>query len=273
MTELSLNGEYQAIEAGRVSVEDRGFQFGDGGYEVVRVYRGEPFRMKEHLERLRRTLAGIDLAMPEPAGGFEGICRRVLGGLKEATVYLQVSRGAAPRAHGWSDDLKPTIVAYARACSAPAPGSAYSLITVPDDRWGRCHLKTTCLLANVLAKQAAKKAGADEALFVRDGKTVTEGGSSNAFLVRGGVVVTHPATNLILDGITRRAVIELARAAGLRVEERPFTLAEALEAKEFFMTSTTIEVMPVVRIDGRAIAAGPVAARLRADYAKLAGRD
>ena len=273
MTELYLNGEYLAIEAGKVSVEDRGFQFGDGGYEVVRVYRGEPFRLKEHLDRLRRTLAGIDLAMPEPAGGIESICRRVLGGLQEATIYLQVSRGAAPRTHGWSDDLRPTIVAYARACSAPAPGSAYALITVPDDRWGRCHLKTTCLLANVLAKQTAKKSGADEALFVRDGRIVTEGGSSNAFLVRDGAIITHPATNLILDGITRRVVIELARARGIRVEERPFTPAEALEASEFFMTSTTIEVMPVVRIDRRPLPLGPVAAQLRADYATLAGRD
>ncbi len=273
MTALYLNGEYLPLETGKVSVEDRGFQFGDGGYEVVRVYRGKPFRLKEHFERLRRTLAGIDLALPEPPGGFEAICRRVLGGLPEATIYLQVSRGAAPRTHGWSDDLKPTVVAYARACSAPAPGSTYTLVTVPDDRWGRCHLKTTCLLANVLAKQNAKKSGADEALFVRDSRTVTEGGSSNAFLVRDGKIVTHPATNLILDGITRRAVIELARARAIRVEERPFTLAEAFEASEFFMTSTTIEVMPVVRIDGRAVAQGPVAAQLRADYATLVGRD
>jgi len=273
MTELYLNGEYLAIEAGKVSVEDRGFQFGDGGYEVVRVYRGEPFRLKEHLERFRRTLAGIDLAMPEPDGGFESICRRVLGGLQEATIYLQVSRGAAPRTHGWSDDLRPTIVAYARACSAPAPGTTMTLRTVQDDRWGRCHLKTICLLANILAKQAARKSGADEALFVRDNRVVTEGGSSNAFLVRDGAIVTHPATNLILDGITRRAVIELARARKFRVEERPFTLAEALEATEFFMTSTTIEVMPVARIDDRVIAPGPVAAQLRADYAKLAGRE
>lgn len=271
MSELYLNGEYLPLDAGRVSVEDRGFQFGDGGYEVVRVYRGKFFRLREHLARFARTLKGLDMALPEPPGGFEEICRRVVGDLQEATVYLQVSRGAAPRAHGWSDDLRPTILAYARAVAAPAPGSTSTLLTVPDDRWGRCHLKTTCLLANVLAKQAARRAGADEALFVRD-RIVTEGGSSNAFLVRDGTIVTHPPTNLILDGITRRAVIELAHARKIRVQERPFTLAEALEATEFFMTSTTIEVMPVVRIDGRAIAAGPVAAQLRADYAALVGR-
>jgi D-alanine transaminase len=269
MNELYLNGEYVPLDAGRVSIEDRGFQFGDGGYEVVRVYRGEPFRLKEHLARFERTLKGLDMTMP---GGLDEVCRRVLGELKEATVYLQVSRGAAPRAHGWSDDLRPTVLAYARPISAPAPGSTYALLTVPDDRWGRCHLKTTCLLANVLAKQAAKRAGADEALFVRDGKIVTEGGSSNAFLVRDRALVTHPATNLILDGVTRRAVIELAAARKIKVQERPFTLAEALEASEFFMTSTTIEVMPVSRIDARPIPPGPVAAQLRADYAALAGR-
>lgn len=269
MGELYLNGEYVPLEAARVSVEDRGFQFGDGGYEVVRAYRGKFFRLKEHLARFERTLKGLDMALPS---GLEEVCNRVLGDLQEATVYLQVSRGAAPRAHGWSDDLQPTVIAYARAASAPAAGSTMALLTVPDDRWGRCNLKTTCLLANVLAKQAAKRAGADEALFVRDGKVVTEGGSSNAFLVRDGTIVTHPATNLILDGITRRAVIELARARKIRVQERAFTLAEALEASEFFMTSTTIEVMPVVRIDARPLPQGPVAAQLRTDYAALVGR-
>ncbi|HLG42966.1 MAG TPA: D-amino acid aminotransferase [Planctomycetota bacterium] len=273
MKQVYLNGRFIPFDQGRVSVEDRGFQFGDGAYEVIRVYSGRPFRLRPHLERLARTLQGLEIPTPEPTEKIEGVVREFSAEAPESMVYLQVTRGAAPRNHAFPRDAKPTFVAYAMDAKADPPGRAYSLATVPDDRWAHCDLKTICLLSNVLAKQKAARAGADEALFVRDDGAVTEGASSNAFLVRDGALYTHPATNRILNGISRLALIELAQASGLRVFETPFTREEALKADEFFMTRTSTEVMPIARIDGRAIgrgaAPGPVSRRLREGFDAL----
>jgi D-alanine transaminase len=276
MTTLYLNGEYLPIEQGRVSVEDRGFQFGDGVYEVIRVYNGRTFRLADHLARLARSLQGLEIPLPEPPARIEEVCRKVADGLLEATIYLQVTRGAAPRVHAFPRDLRPTFLAYARAISAPPPDRTLSLLSVRDDRWGRCHLKTVCLLPNILARQKAVEAGCDEGLFVREEGTVTEGTSSNAFLVRDGVVVTHPADSRILNGITREVTIEAALEADVRVEQRPFTLEEARRADELFMTGTTTEVAPAVRLDGKPVgsgAPGRVTARLRAAFREKVRRE
>ncbi len=270
--QIYLNGRFIPFGEGRIHVEDRGYQFGDGVYEVIHVYQGKPFRIGQHLQRLERSLAGIDMEPPEPLPAIEEICRRLIAGSGDASIYVQVTRGVAPRAHPFPREARPTLLAYARPAHPAPPGRVMKLKTERDDRWGRCHLKTICLLPNVLARQRAVEAGCDEALLVREDGTVTEGSSSNAFMVLGGVLVTHPANNHILDGVTRRAVIELARREGIEVAERPFTLREALGGDEFFMTGTTTEVGPVESIDGRRIGAGapgPVTARLQAAFGAL----
>ncbi len=276
MTLLYLNGTYLPIEEGRVSVEDRGFQLADGVYEVIRFYRGRPFRMDRHLARLARSLDGLRIPLPEALPKIEEVCRRVSEGMPEATIYLQVTRGAAPRVHAFPADVRPTFLAYARETPATPEGKTFTLCTVPDDRWGRCHLKTIGLLANVLGKQRAVEAGCDEGLFHREDGTVTEGCTSNAFLVKGGRVLTHPSNHRILGGVTRDAVIEVIRKEGVPLEERPFALAEAFEADEFFMTGTGAEVMPAVSIDGKAVGSGrpgPVTLRLRAAFRELVRRE
>jgi len=274
--DLYLNGRYMPLSRGRIPVEDRGYQFGDGVYEVVHVYRGRPFRMDRHLDRLERSLEGLEIPLPEPRGRIEEICRRLTGRLGNGSVYLQVTRGTAPRAHAFPARVRPTFLAYARPAPPVPPGKSLSLLTVRDERWGRCDLKTLNLLPNVLARQRAARAGCDEALFIREDGVVTEGASSNAFLVRGGALLTHPPGPRILGGVTREAVIGLARDLGILVLEQTFTRSEALEADEFFMTGTTIEVGAVVSIDGRRIGTGrpgPVTRRLKKAFRDLVGRE
>lgn len=275
MTEkrLYLNGEFLPIDQGRVSVEDRGFQFADGVYEVVRVYAGRPFALREHLERLQHSLQGLDIPLPEPLSKLERVCLGLIPGLKEATIYLQVTRGAAPRAHAFPKEIRPTVVAYAREIKPNPPDKTFALLTLPDDRWGRCHLKTIALLSNILGKQKAAQGGCDEGLFVRDDGIVTEGTSSNAFMIKAGRIHTHPATNRILNGITRMKVLQLAREQNIPVVEQPFTLRDALAADEFFITSTTSEVMPVTAIDQNKFAPGPVTLRLKAAFQALVQRE
>ena len=273
---LYLNGEFTAIEQGKVSVEDRGFQFGDGVYEVIRVYGGKPFRMGKHLKRLSESLDGVRIPLPEPLPRIEEICGKLTADLQEAQVYLQVTRGASPRAHAFPANAKPTFVAYARPASRLPDDRGFKLVAVPDERWARCNLKVICLLPNILARQRAVDAGADEGLFFREDGFVTEGTSSNAFLVKGGRVVTHPATNRILNGVTREAVLEAARGAGIDVEQRPFSLAEAREADELFMTGTLTEVAPAVSLDGKPVGAGkagPTTLRIREAFREIVRRE
>jgi D-alanine transaminase len=273
---LYLNGEYLPIEQGRVSVEDRGFQFGDGVYEVIRAYGGKLFRLEPHLRRLERSLAFLQTPLPEPAAKIAEVCRTLAAPAGDALVYLQVSRGAAPRLHAFPKDPRPTFLAYARPFRGDPPGKVFTLLSVRDDRWAHCDIKTVCLLANVLAKEKAVRAGCDEALFVREDGTVTEGATTNAFLVRGGALVTHPADHRVLHGITRATTIELARALAVPVLEQTFTLQEAYAADEFFMTGTGTHAGPVVSIDGRRIgpgAPGPVVRRLQAAFDDLVRRE
>src|SRR3954470_6621628 len=217
---LYLNGEFLPLDQGKISVQDRGFQLGDGVYEVIRVYKGKAFRLDKHLARLEQSVKGVEIPMPEPPAKITEVCQTLLQGLDEAQIYLQVTRGVAPRMHAFPSELRPTFVAYARSVTPHAPDRVYSLKTLVDDRWGRCHLKVICLLPNVLGKQRAIEAKCDEGLFVRDG-VVTEGTSSNAFFVRDGALLTHPSDNHILNGVTREAVLEIARQQGIRVRFQP----------------------------------------------------
>ena len=257
-----LNGEIVPHEEARVPVDDRGFLFADGVYEVVRVYDGRPFLMDAHLQRLRRGLAELRIDDPG-AAGLAAVAERLLdeNGLRsgDATVYIQVTRGAAPRAHAFPPAGTPPTVYVAAKPFRQHPAEYYrdgvAAITAPDTRWSRCDIKSVSLLPNVLANQAAKDAGAFEALFVRDG-IVLEGSLSNLFVVDDGALVTYPASNYILAGITRRHVIGLASALGIPVVEAPVPLDRLFTAAELFLSGTTTEVLPVTRVDGRDIAAG-----------------
>src|SRR4029079_168485 len=209
-----------------------------------------PFRLSKHLARLEQSVKGIEIPLPEPLPKIVEVCRTLIKDLEEAQIYLQVTRGTAPRMHAFPNELRPTFVAYARAVQPHPPERVYTLKTVTDDRWGRGHLKTICLLPNILGKQRAVEAGCDEGLFVRENGTVTEGTSSNAFFVRGGAVFTHPSDNRILNGVTREAVLEIARQLGVRTRYQAVTLPEAMGAEEAFVTGTLTEIMPAVSIDG-----------------------
>jgi D-alanine transaminase len=267
-----LNGVYLERAQAAVSVDDRGFLFGDGIYEVTRARDGRLFEWERHLRRLAQGLAGVGIALPAglSAALFE-ISDRLLHENKlergDATVYLQITRGVAPRTHHFPPaGTAPTVFLSAGALAVPdaVRTSGAAVITTPDVRWGRCDLKTINLLPNVLAKQQAVAAGAFEAVFVRDG-VATEGASTNVLAVIGGELRTHPANHRILPGVTREVVLELAAEQGIPVSERPISTAELGAASEVLLTATTADVMPVVRIDGRPVGQGkpgPVARQL-----------
>ncbi len=276
MTELYLNGQFLPLDRGHVAVEDRGFQFGDGVYEVLRSYGGKIFRLTEHLDRLERSLAFLQVPLPEPRERIVAVCERLLTGLGDATLYLQVTRGSSPRAHMFPAEVRPTFLAYARPFRPEPPSKTWTLLSLPDDRWAHCDVKTICLLPNVLAKQEALRAGCDEALFVRDDGTVTEGATTNVFIVRGDLLWTHPASQRILHGVTRAVVLELARALRIPFLERTFTLRDVYEADECFMTGTGIQAMPVLSIDGETVgvgAVGPLTRRIRNAFDDLVRRE
>lgn len=255
-----LNGQFMDFAAARVSVEDRGFQFGDGIYETIRVYDGTPFAIEQHIERLSRSAAAIELELPMSGEEFVTIAQELIArsGLKEAEVYIQVTRGAAPRLHPFPIGVSPTVVMTVRPVR-PIPRRfrerGIVVKTFPDERWARCDIKTICLLPNVLAVERARRAGADEALFVRDG-LVTEGTSSNVFIVHRGEVVTPPADHRILAGVTRGLVLEIARGCGYQTDEREIPLSDLKAASEVFITSTVKEVLAVVRVDDAVIGNG-----------------
>jgi D-alanine transaminase len=259
-----LNGEYLDRSRALISVDDRGFLFGDGVYEVTRACNGRLFEWERHVRRLRHSLAGLSLTLPPEIDGaaLNAISERLLreNGLESghATVYLQITRGVAVRKHQFpAPGTAPTVFLSAARLTVPddVRAAGARTVTTPDLRWSRCDLKTVNLLPNVLAKQQAVAAGAFEAIMVRDG-IVTEGASSNVFAVIGGEVRTHPLTPRILGGITREVVLELAPELGLRVVEQPVAAADFVRASEVFITATTADVMPVVQIDGRAVGDG-----------------
>lgn len=254
------DGEYVEEQQMKLSVNDRGYVFGDGVYEVVKVYDGALYTAEEHFTRLLESAEQIRIAIPYTVEELVELAKGLVqvNELKTGHVYLQVTRGVAPRVHQFpAADVEPVMIGYtvenARPLEALANGA--SLKTTDDVRWLRCNIKSLNLLGNVLAKQQAAEAGCQEALFIRDG-FVTEGASSNMFGIRGGALYTHPANHLILNGITRRVVIGLAKELGMEVIEKPFTLDEALSMDEFFYTSTNSEITPVVAIDGKALSKG-----------------
>lgn len=256
-----VNGHWLRPEQAVVPVEDRGFQLGDGLYEVIRVYGGELFAADRHLARLAQGAAAIELSLPVTADALAAIVAEAprRRGIMDGQVYLQVTRGVAGRIHHFPPEAKPTLVVYALPPRDVDPAlyeRGAAAITVPDERWLRCDIKSIGLLPNALAKEKARRAGALEALFERQGQGMTEGGSSNLFMVKDGTVLTAPAGPFILRGVTRDLVIEQARAAGVPVVERFFSREELLGADEAFLTSTMMEVMPLSRVDGHVIGRG-----------------
>jgi D-alanine transaminase len=254
---LYLNGEFTSLDQGWVHVEDRGFQLGDGVYEVIKVMNGCLVWLEDHLQRLERSLAEVRLTEASAGHTFEAVLPELVerSGLVDGMVYVQVTRGSAPRDFVFPRPPHPTVLAYARVKKLPTEVEIFAgtaLYPLEDQRWARCDIKSTNLLAAVLSKEEAKEAGADEALFLDSEGVVREGGSSNVFAVLDGALRTHPLNNRILGGITRLHVIEIARQMGWRVEERPFGIAEITSKAppdcEVFTASTLKDMSPVVRV-------------------------
>jgi D-alanine transaminase len=257
-----VNGRYVRHHEARVHVEDRGYQFADGVYEVIYVAGGTLVDAEAHMTRLERSLAMLRIAWPCSARALDFILRSVVrrNALRRGIVYLQVTRGTAPREHAFPAACEPSLVVTARPLRAPDEAVArkgVAVVTRPDIRWRRPDIKSIALLPNVLCKQEAREAGAHEAWLIGNDDAVTEGSSTNAWIVAGdGTLLTHPADHAILNGVVRLTTLRLARERGLNVIERPFTRAEALAAREAFLTSTTSFVMPVVSIDRQPIGNG-----------------
>lgn len=273
-----VNGEFVPEEEAKISVFDRGFLFADGVYEVSSVIDGKLVDNAAHIARLERSLRELKMDWPCSKEKLLEIQREIIrrNDLTEGVVYWQITRGAADRDFAFPTDAKPSLVMFSQAravCDSPAAKTGISVVTLPDIRWGRRDIKTVQLLAPSLAKQAALDAGANDAWLVEDGY-VTEGSSNNAFIVTmDGRIVTRQLSNDILHGITRKAVLELARRENIQIEERAFTPDEVYEAAEAFSTSASGFVMPVVKVDGHILGngvPGPVAEKLRAVYIELA---
>ncbi|MCZ6885143.1 MAG: D-amino-acid transaminase [Alphaproteobacteria bacterium] len=270
-----VNGRYLPHRRAAVHIEDRGYQFADGVYEVIAIQGGRLVDEKPHLDRLAKSLGAVSMEAPMGDRALVHVMKEVVrrNRVTNGILYLQITRGVAPRNHAFPDFGTPSLVMTARATPGPAPdliSQGCHVITVPDIRWKRCDIKTIALLPNILAKQQAKDAGAFEALQVDQQGFITEGSATNVWIITAdGVLVTRPADNAILDGITRRTVINLASRVQLRFEERPFSVDEAMSAAEAFLTGTTAFVMPIVTIDDRSIGdgrPGPSTKRLLADY-------
>jgi D-alanine transaminase len=272
-----VNGQYVPYAQAAVHAEDRGFQFADAVYEVCEVKGGRLVDEARHMQRLRRSLDELQIPQPMQVGAWSRVLRETIrrNRVGNGVLYLQVSRGAGPRDFLFpSDEVLPTVVCLARNVSsrrlAAAAEAGIAVRTMPDIRWGRCDIKTVMLLPAALAKEAARKDGAKEAWFVDDQGFITEGASSNAWIVdKEGRLVTRQIDNNILRGVTRTTLIDVLKRASVEFIERPFTVEEARNAREAFVTSATNIVMPVVRIDDHPIgngAPGLLAQRLRAEF-------
>ena len=271
-----VDGRYLPHADASVHIEDRGYQFADGVYEVVAVQGGELIDEALHLARLERSLAELRIAAPMSRRALGLVLREVVrrNRVRDGIVYLQVTRGVAPRDHPFPADVRPSLVITARRARTANPkalSEGIRVITIPDIRWARCDIKSIALLPNVLGKQQAREAGAYEAWQVDADGMVTEGTSTNAWIItHAGELVTRQASNAILNGCTRLALLDIARRVGLTFVERPFSVAEAMAAREAFLTSTTAPVLPIVRIDETAVGdgkPGPLGSRLRELYA------
>jgi D-alanine transaminase len=276
-----VNGRYLPFRDAKVHVEDRGYQFADAVYEVCEVRAGRLVDERRHLDRLERSLDAIRLRLPMSRAALGVVLREVVARnrIRFGMVYLQIGRGVARRDLAFPiPEAAPSVVVTARALNRARlealAVTGITVVSVPDNRWGRVDIKSVGLLPNALARQAAIEQGAREAWFIDKGGAVTEGASANAWIVTAdGKLVTRHADHAILGGITRSVLFEAVKAQGLTIEERPFALQEAYAAREAFITSATQNVMPVVRIDGRAIGdgkPGPVATALRREFHRFA---
>jgi len=288
--QVYLNGAFVAPEAARVSAFDRGFVFGDGVYEVIPVYGGKAFRLSHHLQRLEASLAAIGLGNPLTHSGWGAMFAELIransgdvqgrtsaagsgmpGAAGDQSIYLQVTRGVAPRDHAFPNDASPTVFAFSQPLKPPDTAQltvGIAAITLPDNRWQRCDIKAIALLANVLLRQQAQARGAVEAILVRDG-FLTEGAASNIFAVRAGRLLTPPRGPFILPGITRDLILELANTHGVDCRETAVSETDVMTADELWMTSSTKEILPITRLNGRPVGdgrPGPMQARFRKLY-------
>ena len=278
-----VNGAYRPHGQAVVHIEDRGFQFADGVYEVWSVMGGRLADFDGHMTRLKRSLAELKIEIPMTASALGVVLRETVrrNRVRDGIVDLQVTRGTAPRDHGFPPDVAPSVIVTAKRIDVAkgermaAKGAAG--VTLPDIRWGRCDIKTVGLLPNVLAKQAARERGAYECLMYDEMGLVTEGASTNAWIVdEDGRLRTRDAQANILRGVTREAILKLVAAEGIELDERPFSVEEAKRAREVFVTAASSFVMPLVSLDGVRIgdgAPGPIATRLRQAYLEQARRD
>ncbi|MBX6328611.1 MAG: D-amino-acid transaminase [Pseudolabrys sp.] len=272
-----VNGRFWPARKAAIAVEDRGYQFADGVYEVCEVRGGRLVDERRHLARLARSLGELGIALPMSMAALSLVMHETVrrNRVSDGIVYVQVTRGVSRRDFPFpAPAVKPSLVVLARSSDRTRleamAAKGIAVVTMPDIRWGRVDIKSIALLPNVLAKQAAREAGAWEAWLVDEDGRVTEGASSNAWIVSAdGTLITRPLGSDILPGVTRAVVMEIAKARGLALAERPFTVAEAYAAREAFITSASQIVLPVTRIDGRPIgdgAPGPIAAALRRAY-------
>jgi D-alanine transaminase len=271
MQNVLLNGELLERSEASIDIEDRGYQFGDGVYEVIRVYNGKLFTEEEHLNRLWASAGSIGIEIPYSKEELQKQLKLLIekDQLDTGTIYLQFTRGISPRKHPFpANGVTPTFVAYTREVGRPVEKlqSGVKAIITDDIRWLRCDIKSLNLLGNLLANQKAAEAGCDEAVLHREGR-VTEGSHSNISIVKEGKVYTHPANHFILNGISRRVMIEICKREAISVVEESFTIEELSQADEIFLTGTTVEVMPVVELAGKSIGdgkPGPLTRKLQA---------
>ncbi len=255
-----LNGEFMPIEEARIPVLDRGFIFGDGVYEVIPAYSKHPFRLAEHLRRLRHSLDKVRITNPHSDAEWNRLTGEILqrNAGDDQSVYLQVTRGVARRDHAFPKDIKPTVFMMSSPLVTPAPAlveSGVACVTAQDYRWLNCDIKSTSLLGNCMLRQLSVDAGAAETILFRDGQ-LTEASASNVFVVRDGVVLAPPKDHLVLPGITYDVVIEIARAREFEIEVRPISEAEVRGADEIWVTSSTKEVLAVTTLDGKPVGDG-----------------
>lgn len=271
--DVYLNGRFVPYDSAAVPLEDRGLQFSESIYEVVRVYRGRPFEMDRHMGRFRASAQAIGLDLGSRIEELEsGVARLVeRSGLQDAAIYIQATSGAAPRAHLRPSGLEPTVLAMVGPI-APLPRriveEGLSAITVPDDRWARCYVKTTMLVSNALAKRRAAAAGCDDAIFVRDGFAM-EATAANLFAVFDGELHTPPASNYILHGVTRAVLLEIAEQLSIPAIEGPIPVDRLYGAQELFLTGTVSQLGAITTLDRKTIGSGrpgPMVARLREAY-------
>jgi D-alanine transaminase len=266
-----LNGRFLPLDDAKISVLDRGFIYGDGVYEVIPVYHRQPYRLRQHLARLQRSMDGIGLANPHTDAEWESIIRELVARtpLDDQGVYFQVTRGVAKRDHSFPTGVAPTVFMMSNPLPLPTAEQVergVAVVTATDERWLHCDLKTISLLGNVLARQRATDAGAVEAVLFRNG-FLTEASASNVFIVVDGVILVPPKDNQILPGITYDAALELAVGGGLAVEVRPIPREEALAADEMWLSSSTKEVLAVTTVDGNSFAGGSPGPVFRKMYA------